>query len=279
MPHPSAMMQTQGSPTSVLILGGAERQELIAAALSELDVRIDRLEGQDEFGRGQRRADLVLVDRALLDGPQTIASWLDSGVLDGGTPLLLTAPSPMDPGDYREWLEAGIWEVVRLPVDPALLSLRLKNLLGGRVGAGAPSITPMGPYPWPALVRATEETLALGRRYGRPVSCVALAVEAGSPEAPRSPRLMYRLGVAAQEWVRGSDLVGLSEHDVLLAVLPDTTGYYADILGPRLVAAVERSLKRAGFVAGLRSATVEATTDRVQSAPDFLLAAVRQVTG
>ncbi|MFW5951863.1 MAG: hypothetical protein ACOCVZ_07100 [Gemmatimonadota bacterium] len=269
----------------VLILGGEETERLVAAALTNVRARIDRLDDRDEFGRAKRPADLVFLERASLegdgdDGPETVRGWLEQGILDAAVPLLLMAPSPVTPAEYREWLGAGLWEVVRLPVDPRLLSLRLRNLLGDRgAGEGQPSISPNGPYPWPTLVRATGETLALTRRHQRQLACMALAVEPGSDASDRStPPLMYRLGVAAREWVRNSDLVGLSQHDVLLVVMPDTSGADADALGPRLVAALERSLRRAGTVARIRFATGTPSPDPDQSAMDLLLGTLRKVT-
>lgn len=271
------MHATETSP-SVLILGGAET-EVVDAALEGLDVTIGRIRDRDEFGRTQRRADLVLLERARLEGPGTVREWLDTEILDAMSPLLLLAPMPVEPSEYRNWLNAGVWEVVRLPVDPHLLALRLRNLLGGPSLPGRrSSLGPQGPYTWASMVRATQETLALARRLERPVSCVAVALDhRPEPNEHPSPRLMHRLGVAAQEWVRDADIVGLSEHDVLLAILPDTSADEAEILGPRLVAALQRSLKRAGVAAGFRISTLEASADPSQSAATLLLAAARQV--
>lgn len=272
------MVHSTDSSPSVLLLGGAE-SELVAAALDGLDVEIHRIQDREEFGRAQRRADLVLLERACLEGPGTVREWLDTEILDVTSPLLLLAPMPVGAGEYREWLSVGVWEVVRLPVDPDMLALRLRNLLGGpRLSGRRMSLGPQGPYPWSSMVRATEETLALARRLDRPVSCLAVAVDPGAdPKEHPSPRLMHRLGIAAQEWVRDADIVGLSEHDVLLAVLPDTNADEAEILGPRLVAALQRSLRRAGIAAGLRVSTLEASPDPSQSAVGLLLAAARQV--
>lgn len=270
------MKHSTESPLSVLILGGAER-ELVNAALDGLDVTIDRIQDRDEFGHAQRRADLVLLERAYVEEPDTVREWLDGEILDSAIPLLLLAPMPVDAGTYREWLNAGVWEVVRLPVDPYMLGLRLRNLLGGpRLSGRLSSLGPQGPYLWSTMVKATEETLALARRLDRPVACVAVAVDhGGDPEEHPTPRLMHRLGVTAQEWVRDADMVGLSEHDVLLVVLPDTNAAHAEVMGPRLVAALQRSLTRAGIAASLSVSTLEA--DPSQSAPGLLLAAASRV--
>lgn len=257
----------------------------MTAALGGLRARVDRLRDGAELDRTARESGLVIVERSLVDGPAVVRGWLDADILDPTVPLLLFAPTPMESAEYRDWLAAGVWETVRLPIDPPILALRLRNLLGAQLDGHHLALASKRPYPWPTLVRATGETLALGRRYERPVACVAVAVSlpgndehASDEEREGARRLMSRLGVAAREWVRDSDLVGLTEQDVLLAVLPDTTGYYAGILGPRLLAAMERSLKRAGTVAALRSATRAAAMDGSESAADFLLGAVRQVT-
>lgn len=278
--HGSSQASPPSQPSShpsVLILGGEDTQRLIMAALSELPVRIDRLEDRAEFGRVQRPADLVILERARLDGPGVVEEWLEAGILNPTVPLLLMAAGPVGGQEYREWLAAGVWELVRLPVDPAVLALRLRNILGTRWEGDRTALRPNGPYPWPTLVRATGEVLALGRRHQRPVSALAVAVEQPGEPHP-SPRLMYQLGVAARKWVRDSDLVGLTEQDILLLVLPDTAGDDAEILRPRLLAALNRSLKRASTVAALRSATRPAPLDGSESAPEFLLRTVRRVT-
>jgi hypothetical protein len=277
---------------SILILGGEETERLVTAALGELPIRVDRLEDRDDFGQSHRRSDLVLLQRAPLPmqraplvEPETVRDWLEAGILDPTVPLLLLASGPVSGDEYRDWLAAGVWEIFRLPIDPAILALRLRNLLDVRWSGSQPSLAPNMPYPWPTLLRATGEVLALGKRHARPTACVAVAVEqvggrgdeeGGSREPSR--RLMHRLGVAAQQWVRDSDLVGLTGQEVLLAVLPDTTGDEAAILAPRLMAALERSLRRAKTVAALRSAIRSAPEDGSESAADFLLQAVRRVT-
>ncbi len=273
MEHPPA------PSASVLILGGADTERLMTAALQAPHaplVRLDLIDDQAEFGRVRRTADLVLVDRGRIHGPETVAEWLHSDILDPTVPLLVCAPSPIAPAEYRDWLAAGVWDLVRLPVDPAMLALRLRNLLGNRGDAQHAMMAPHHPYPWPTLLRATAETMALGRRHERPVSCVALAVErTGEGEPP--PRLMYRLGVSVRQWTRDSDLVGVTQQDVLVVVLPDTSDDYAAVLAPRLLAALERSLRRAGTVARLRSASRSARLDGSETANEFLLGAIRKV--
>jgi hypothetical protein len=273
------MKQAPPSYASVLILGGADTERLMTAALQAPHaplVRLDLIEEQTEFGRTRRTSDLVILDRARIDGPETVAEWLHSEILDPTVPLLIFAPSPIAPAEYRDWLAAGVWDMVRLPVDPAMLALRLRNLLGNRGDALHAAMAPHHPYPWPTLLRATGEVMALGRRHERPVSCVALAVErTGEGESP--PRLMYRLGVSVRQWTRDSDLVGVTEQDVLVVVLPDTPDEYAAMLAPRLLAALERSLRRAGTVARLRSAARSARLDGCETATEFLMGAIRKV--
>ncbi|NIP77673.1 MAG: hypothetical protein GWM90_00100 [Gemmatimonadetes bacterium] len=266
----------------ILVLGGAETVEVIDPAVADLNVQVERLEDCDglEATPRTRKAAVVIVDAACAGSPEVLAEWNHGEAFDAAVPLLVFAPRPVEPAAYREWLTAGAWEVVGLPVDPALLGLRLRNMLGRRwaqLGAGL-SITPSGPYPWPTLVRATGEVLALARRHGRDVACSAVSVErSGEGDAEQAADLMHRLGTTAREWVRRSDLVGLSEHDVLLVVLPDTTEANARLLTPRLVVALERALRRAGTVARLRTGVRGADPDKSTSAADFLLATIRRI--
>lgn len=266
----------------ILVLGDEATSSVLETAVTDLDVDVERLDDCGPLRQAslQQRAALVVVDPTCIETPAALAAWTGSDTFDPGVPLILFAPRPVDSDTYREWLGAGAWEVVRLPVDPAMLALRLRNMIGGRrVGPGGATIAPHHPYAWPSLVRATEEVLALARRYGRPVAFGAVAVDqGGDPGPPETTRVMNRLGVAAQEWVRKSDLVGVSEHDVLLLVLPDTELTDAEGLLPRLLAALERSLRRAGTVARFRAAVHTAAGNDNASATDLLLATIRKVT-
>jgi hypothetical protein len=282
MRHYCGMTDAPGPRSLILVLGGEETARVLEASVTELEVVIERLDDCELIRQGgpQDRADLVVVDVTCAESPATLAGWTESDVFDPSVPLLLFAPRPVDSEAYRSWLAAGVWEVVRLPVDPAMLALRLRNMIGGRrPPSGRPPIAPHHPYPWPSLVRATGEVLALARRYDRPVACAAIAIEpGGDPEAPGAPRMMNRLAVTAQDWVRNSDLVGISEHDIIVVVLPDTEHHEAEGLLPRLQAALERSLRLAGTVVRLRAAVHAADWTDDPSAVDFLLATVRKVS-
>lgn len=276
------MIDTAVPRPLILILGGEGTARAIEPAVSDLRVDLERFEDCSRAPESARprRAAIVVVDAACAQSPARLAAWVEHELFDPAVPLLLVAPRPVEQDTYREWLGAGAWEVVRLPVDPALMALRLRNMLGPRLEgeAARPAIEPQGPYGWPSLVRATDEVLALGRRHGRPVACAAISVESGTDDTAARPlRVLRRLGIAAQAWVRKSDLVGMSEHDVLLVVLPDTRPSEAEILVPRLVAALDRSLRSGGIVARLRSGTHGASWDDDPSAVDFLLAAIRSI--
>ena len=270
-------MDQREHPPLVVVVGGEETRSLVAGALGEQEMRLEWLEGADGLSASiGSPPDAVLVDADLVAGPEEVSSWIESGWLRSAVPLLLIVRARPDSARLQEWLRAGVWDLVPLPVDSELLGLRLRNLLGNRRQPlpGRTWIVPAGPYSWTTLVRAADESLALGRRYDRPVSCIAISVHDMAADSPDdADRLLRRLGIAAREWVRGSDLVGLSESGAILVVLTDTPIDEAKVITPRLVTTLERSLQQWSVVARLDAATSSPGPD--QSATEFLLQAAR----
>jgi hypothetical protein len=261
----------------VVLLGGEESRSLVADALDEQALRLEWLREPGTLGAsGQPEPAAVLVDRDLLSGPADVTDWIEGGRLRPGIPLLLVVRRRPEPADLQDWLRAGVWDLVHVPLDARLLGLRLRNLMGHRRQPlpGRTGIAPVRPYSWAGLVRATDETLALARRFDRPISCVAIAVHGDPADPPDDDaRLLHRLGVATQEWVRGSDLVGTSDSGVVLVVLPDTPLEEARLLTTRLVATLERRLRRWSILARLEAHSSSPRPDH--SASDFLLQAAR----
>jgi hypothetical protein len=259
----------------VVVLGAEDTRSLVADALVDQEIRLEWLREPAALGAGDLEPDAVLVDRDLLEGPGTVSEWLERGRLGPAVPLLLVARRAPDAAHLAEWLRAGVWDLVSVPIDARLLGLRIRNLVGHRRRLpGRTWILPNRPYSWTGLVRATDEALALSRRHDRPISCVAIAVHDESTGPPDArTRLLHRLAVATQEWVRGSDLVGVSDSGIILAVLPDTPPEEAQFLATRLVATLDRRLRQWSVLARLEAHHSSPRPDQLAS--EFLLQATR----
>lgn len=227
-------------------------------------------------------ADVVLLDGETVDVAETLVGASETGRIDPGVPVLVAAPGPVSTDQQLEWLRAGAWEVVATPADTEALSLFLTNLVRGRrTPPGGPRVEDeprppqKEPYSWRPLVRVTEETLALARRHARPLACLAFVPVWREPDTASAPMLLAnRLARTLLTQVRGADLIGISEHGAVLAVLPDTDPIGAHIIQNRLLATLRQEIRAWGMVAGLETGLVEIDDD--DSAAGFILKAVSQ---
>jgi hypothetical protein len=261
----------------VLVIGSEDSRDLVADALGEQELRLEWLQDSAALGTGGgTEPAAIVVDREHVTDPATIEEWLDSGQVYPAVPLLLIAERRPDDAILQDWLRAGVWDVMAVPVDAQMLGLRIRNLMGRRDRPlpGRTWVMSNRPYGWKGLVRATEETLDLGRRHGRPLSCIAVAVrDVSTPSAAERDQLRHRLAVATREWIRGSDLMGTSDSGVLLVVLADTPLHEAQLLATRLVGTLERRLRTWGITARVDVECSAPGPD--QTATEFLLQATR----
>jgi DNA-binding response OmpR family regulator len=237
-------------------------------------------------------ADLVVLDGENVDVEETLVRASEAGRLDPGIPVLVSSPGPVASERQLSWLRAGAWEVVATPADAEALSLFVTNLVRGRrpapgavpegdmdpeaaEGDAAPRPAQKEPYSWRPLVRVTEETLSLARRHHRPVACLAFVPVWREPDSASAPMLLAnRLARTLLAQVRGSDLVGISDHGAVLAVLPDTDTVGGAIISRRLLTTLRDEIRAWGMVAGIQAGQCDA--DRDETAAGFLLRAVGQ---
>jgi hypothetical protein len=237
-------------------------------------------------------ADLVVLDGENVDVEGTLVSASEAGRLDPGIPVLVSSPGPVASEQQLKWLRAGAWEVVATPADTEALSLFVTNLVRGRrtppvagdegdvdpdaaEGDAPPPSPRKEPYSWRPLVRVTEETVSLAGRHRRPVACLAFVPVWREPDSASAPMLLAsRLARTLLAQVRGSDLVGISEHGAVLAVLPDTDPVGAAIISSRLLATLRDEIRAWGMVAGIQAGQCD--FDRDETAAGFLLRAVGQ---
>ena len=224
------------------------------------------------------RADAVLVDARDVDVPGAIEAWLHAGWIDRTCPVMVVSPDAPERETHLGWLRGGAWGVLRTPVDGELLAVQLETQLRSARAdeEGRPS-QPLAPYSWPAFVSATEETLALARRHGRPLGCVAITLDwADGPGHPGTRDVIGRLARPAQLAARRYDLVGIGRTGTLLMVLPDTTAGDTEAFRQRLIPFLEDHLRSWGILARLRAGVAQADADGPEErATDFLTRATR----
>lgn len=221
---------------------------------------------------GAARAEAVLVDECL--EPAEVAEALDRGWVPGTAPLFVLARRLPDRDRYSAWLESGAWDIVKIPLESVALALRLQNILGAH--RSERTRTKPGPrYSLQSLAQATDEALALAKRYDRPLHCVALDV--GWPnlvDADIEP-LMERLADATQRLTRRSDLLGVGGPGTLLILLPDTNEAGAGVFVDRLRETLRERLGEWGVAAALRTEVVSPTG--LESGRELLETAMQRV--
>ena len=235
-----------------------------------MSVNVRDSELSDNMWRDARSADAILVDDSL--DPGHIREALERGWIHGTAPVFVVAQRLPGRDRYVEWLEAGAWDVVKVPLECTPLALRLRNILDtDRPEKRPPKVRR---YSLQTLEKVADEALALAHRYDRPLYCVALAVdwpETGSDTHP----VVERLADVAQGMVRRSDLLGLGDERTLLVLLPDTDEEGTGVFMARLVATLEERLKEWGVIATLRAEKVAAHES--ESGRELLSMAVRRL--
>ena len=213
---------------------------------------------------------MLVLQAGGLDLVSLIRTARAQGWLGAAVPIVVVVPDAADREQRLAWLEAGAWEIVRLPLDEELFGLQARNFLLGSEAASR--IDPAEePYARAALVRVTEENLALARRYRRPLAVAAFSLDWGARRGDdEAIALMERLATTAHDAVRGSDLVGVTPRGTLLTLLPDTDPTGARVFTDRLTPRLESRLREWGVLARIISGRLVADTDGAGTAEEFL---------
>lgn len=230
------MTASSGAPPHIYVLTSDEPLwERLSTSLIEAGLPVRRA-SDTAVAAAPPRLGALLIDRGTQD-VDGILGWLREAAGSRPTlPLFVLAEDAPPRETYLRWLDRGIWDVIRLPLEEEVLNLRLANILRPVAGGGPEDEgRPTRPYGWAPLIRAVDETLALARRSGRTTSCLALSVRSdpGEPEGV-DRRLSLRVAGVALDWTRRSDLVGTDEEGNVLLFLPDTPAAGAEVLLERL---------------------------------------------
>ncbi|HUP20683.1 MAG TPA: hypothetical protein VM778_12120 [Gemmatimonadota bacterium] len=267
-------------PVRVVVLALDERiASSVLGALDRAGIANLRWEPGDPGapGRPPVDPDLFILNGEGLNTGVLIRAGHREGWLRASIPVIVLAPSPVARDDRVAWLEAGAWEIVALPLDDELFGLQVRNLLRGypeSIWAHSDD----EPYTRRALVRVTEENLALAHRYRRPLCAAAFCLDWGGRRADEEAiALLRRLAVLAHEAVRRSDLVGVTASGTLVVLLPDTDAAGARIFSDRLIPVLEARLRSWGFVGRVIGAQISVEAATSTPPEDFLAAADRSV--
>lgn len=140
--------------------------------------------------------------------------------------VAVTSSSHGRPDPEAAILEAGAWSVLREPIDPLLIALRLERLLevgrlvrAGRDADGVDATT--GVYSLAGLLRALDSLEALADRQGAPLTCAVLG-----PTHRGEGEVLERQRASTAEMcrthVRRSDVCGWLGPGELVVVAFDT---------------------------------------------------------
>lgn len=173
-----------------------------------------------------RRAgpDLAMVDFRLpdMDGIDVVREFGTQEILPAVTPVLMMSSTGVGRAERLEALGAGAWDILRHPLDPGELILRIENLVRAKQEADRlrqELITDLGTglYNVRGVLRRAREIGADSVRFGRPMACIAVGPEWAGPEMeieaathgdPGVRDLAANAARAVRSAVRESDAVG-----------------------------------------------------------------------
>lgn len=225
------------------------------------------------------RPDCVLVDYGLPDmtGADLVDRVRRVATIRDSTPILVISTRSLDRAARLECLEAGAWDVLKLPFDTDEFLLRMERYLGAKrdadVALDRGHVDPLtGLYNVQGLTRRVSEILAESARHDHPLACLALGLsvsrsngegsqgpgtagEAPSEhgEAPSGPDPESGLGVAEiiakalASVTRVSDIVARVGNDDFVIVAPSTDEEGAQRLADRLFETFETHRSQLGL--------------------------------
>ena len=221
-----------------------------------------RVEVFDEPEVRLTQPDALLIDGTSVDVAALLERGRNSGWLRPDIPVLVLVETPLARETQLEWLRAGAWELVRLPLDQELVRLQLRNLLRSRAPIASIEEASEEPYGRSLLLRVVDECLSLAFRYRRPLTVVATCLDWGKRRAdPTAQNVLHDLAGDAQEMVRRSDLVGVTAAGTLVILLPDTDRSGAQVFVDRLEPFLQRQLRERNVLARLEVALVPIDLD------------------
>lgn len=188
--------------------------------------------------------DAIFIDVALpaMSGADLTRELLERDVVSKAAPIFLIASGHVTRDQKLRALEAGVWDILSLPLDAEELLLRIERYSRGklesdRLKEDALTDTLTGFYSWHGISRRLGEVAAAAARYGRPLSCIVVAIGDESAEGTVTEPLPSEVTSAAQKLraaVRNSDILARIGPNEFAVVAPDTPNSGAQVLAGRL---------------------------------------------
>lgn len=201
--------------------------------------------GQDALEPGSQMppdavvADLLLPDMNAIELCQRLRHtvWLAPG-----TPIVVTARRDVRAHERYALFRVGAWDVIREPVDPPELLLRLRNYVAAKRAVDQAReeglVDPLtGLYNWKGLVRRGREVTAEAFRRHAALACLAVTADAEGVENLSPEELeqtVSRMGRILRT-LRQSDVVGRHNGTEFGIIAPRTNADGAVNLAQRLL--------------------------------------------
>lgn len=192
----------------------------------------------------QNDPDAVFIDLDLPDmtGAALARLMLDRDVVSRAAPILLISTGHVSRDRKLTALEAGVWDILGLPLDADELLLRIERYIRGKLesdrlkeDALVDALT--GLYSYHGISRRISEVAAAAARYGRPLSCVVVDMgesAEGGDDGDGVPAAISRMAERLRSAVRTSDILARIGPNAFAVVAPDTSTVGAEILAARL---------------------------------------------
>jgi diguanylate cyclase (GGDEF)-like protein len=197
--------------------------------------------------------DAMIVDFHLpdLDGIEVARELRRAPTVHSVTPLLMISASIVGRAERMEALAAGAWDILRHPVDPGELVLRVETLVRAKQEADRireEGLTDPGTgfYNARGLLRRAHEMSADAIRFERPLACIAFGPEwldrmASSEGQQIVDPFSEGIARALKSVTRGSDTVGRLASGEFVIVAPGTDRDGAVRLADRVLQLVQES--------------------------------------
>ena len=204
--------------------------------------------------------DAMIVDFHLpdLDGITVARELRLAPTVHSVTPLLMISASSVGRAERLDALSAGAWDILRHPVDPAELVLRVETLVRAKQEADRireEGLTDPGTgfYNARGLLRRAHEMSADAIRFERPLACIAFGPEwldrtASAESGQTVDPFAEGVARALKSVTRGSDTVGRLASGEFVIVAPGTDRDGAVRLADRVLRLVQET---PGGTAGL----------------------------
>lgn len=236
-------------------------------------------QGLQRAERNDPDAVFIDVDLPAMSGAELTRQMLEGDVVSRAAPIFLISSGHVSRDQKLRALEAGVWDILALPLDAEELLLRIERYSRGKLEADRLKEDALidaltGLYSWHGISRRIAEVAAAASRYGRALSCIVVTIGEEGAEGKPTEVLPSEVTSAAEQLraaVRNSDILARIGPNEFAVVAPDTPPDGAQVLASRLQGMSSRpeSPFRAGVysVDNLKTSTIDPI--------EFLLRATR----